>query len=108
MRRYCFVRVMLIKRQCASVVIIMVSFWIFQTISVSVCPAGVRLSRAPPNPPRPRDRTTIAPHGSARCSWRKKAPNAKLGERGASKGALPGTTCWVPGKEADIRGGRGV
>ena len=34
-------------------------------------------------------------------------PNAKLDDRGALKGALPGTACSVPGKEADPRRGRG-
>ena len=32
-------------------------------------------------------------------------PNAKLGERGASKGALSGTTCSFPGKGAHPQGG---
>ena len=34
-------------------------------------------------------------------------PNVELGERGASKEALPGTACSVPGKGANPRGGRG-
>ena len=32
-------------------------------------------------------------------------PNVKLGERGASKGALPGTTCSFLGKGAYPQGG---
>ena len=35
-------------------VIVMTSHWIFKAYSVRVCTAGHRLSRPPPDPPRPR------------------------------------------------------
>ena len=87
---------------------VMVSFGVFKTIWISACPTGERLSRPPPDPPRPRGRATPAPHGSrARCYRRKNGPpNAKHGEREASKGALPGTACSVLGKRADPLEGR--
>ena len=40
---------------------------------VLVCPVLERLSRAPPGPPRPRDRATPAPHSSPRGPRRKNA-----------------------------------
>ena len=57
----------------------------------------------------PRGRSTVPhpPHTAAQgVIGERKGPNAKLGERGASKGALPGTACSVPGKGADFRPGR--
>ena len=56
-----------------------------------------------------RDRKTVPrpPHIAAQgVVGERTGPNAKLGERGASKGALPGMACSVPGKEKDPRGGR--
>lgn len=41
-------------------------------ISVFVCPAGNRLSRTPPDRPRPRDRAPPSPHRSLQCPRRKK------------------------------------
>ena len=71
-----------------STIINAVPFCIFKTTSVLVRPAKRRLYRAPPDPPRPRH---------ARLTWQHKALltegtglNANLGERGASKGAVPG------------------
>ena len=45
----------------------MTSFRTFKTISVLVHPEERRLSRAPPDPARPRDRATLPPHSSP---WR--------------------------------------
>ena len=51
--------------------VVVVSHWIFTTESVLECPALERLSRAPPDRPRPRDRATPAPHSSPRGRRRK-------------------------------------
>ena len=42
----------------------MTSFRTFKSISALVCPTGHRLSRAPPDPSRPRDRAKPVPHSS--------------------------------------------
>ena len=62
--------------------------------------------RTPPDPPRPPDRATPSSHGSTRSISERTGPNAKFDERGASKGALPGTAFSIPEKGADPRGGR--
>ena len=86
-----------------------------------LCPNGSsRLSRfqyaplANSSPERhrtPRGRTTAPhlPHTAAQSViGERTGPNAKLVERGASKGVLPGTACLVTGKGADLRGGKGL
>ena len=104
------------------------SSWIFKTTSVLVCPWRLRLSHAPPDPSRSRDRLTPAPHESTRCHRRKNEPQCQtrraggversppgdglLGPRDWSVSAgrevvLPGTACSVPGIGAYPRGGRG-
>ena len=80
-------------------------FRLFTTISVLVCPVGHRLLRAPPDPPRPRDGVTPAPHSSPQCPRRERAPipnNSASGGRGQvlSRGRLarsPGNE-GIPGK----------
>ena len=68
--------------------LIVVSFRIFKMYAVLVCPAGHRLSRAPPDPPRPRDRATPAPHSSPRrCARRRMGAAVQHGEQGGWKGA---------------------
>ena len=49
--------------------------------------------------PRPRHTAALGVVGE------RTGPNVKLGERGASKGALPGTTCSFLGKGAYPQGG---
>ena len=57
------------------------------------------LSRAPPDPPRPRTTVPRPPYMAALgVVGERSGANAKLGERRASKGAIPGTACSVPGK----------
>ena len=61
---------------------------IVKTNSFLLCPVKHRLSRAPPDSPRPRDRATPARHGHPQCLRRKigrRSPS--LGEWGAWKGA---------------------
>ena len=89
----------------ASVVMVMVmSFGIFRTMPVSVCPAGDRLYRAPPDPDRRRTRTPAAPHASALSDpGDRTGAIAELGERGTGEGGLPGTARSVPWNGADQR-----
>ena len=54
----------------------MTSFTISKTYSALVCPAGHRLSRAPPHPPRPRARATAMPHYNPQ-------PSVSLAKEGA-------------------------
>ena len=73
----------------------MTSFWIFKSFSVLECPAGERLSRAPPDLPRPRDRAMRAPHDSPRCAPRKngrRSPTRRAGgvERNPPGDGMPG------------------
>ena len=64
------------------------------------------LPRAP-GPPRHHDRATPAPHISPWCPREIIAADARLGERGAWRGALPGTDRSLPGNGADPRERRG-
>ena len=93
---------------CNTLIDVVVSLWNVTTIPVFSMPVRERFSRELQGRPRPRGRATPAPHGSrARCYRRKNGPpNAKHGEREASKGALPGTACSVLGKRADPLEGR--
>ena len=64
------------------VVVVVVTSLIFKTSSVLVHPAGHRLFRPPPDPPRPRDHATPAPHSSPRCSRRKKGRSRRTRRAG--------------------------
>ena len=67
---------------CANVVVV-VSFWIFTAMPVSVCPILERFSRAPPPPPQPDDRARRLLHTAAlEIAGERTGPNARLGERG--------------------------
>ena len=73
------------------------SSWIFQTASVLVCPAQRRHSRAPPDPPRPRNCATPAPHGSTRYYRRKigrRSPTRREAWKGASEDGLARSPLW--------------
>ena len=80
---------------CACAVVVVIPKWPFITMSIFACPAEHGLSRAPADLHRPRDAATPDPHSSPRCRCEGRGANAKLRERGASKGALPGTGCSV-------------
>ena len=81
--------------------------WVFKSSSALVCLTGHRLSRASPDPPRPRDCATPAPHssttGTVGSTGKRRSTAAELGERGAWEGARPGTACSVLGKRRDPR-----
>ena len=74
---------------------------------VSVCFFYTGYCRAPPDPSRPQNRATPAPQGNTKCYRRKNGSLRQTRLPGASKGALPGKSCSVPGKGADPRGGKG-
>ena len=87
-------------------VVVVVLFWIFKTKFVLVCPA--RHSRAPADPPRPRDRATPAPYSSSGSRRRHNGgTETKLGERGAVKVCLLGMAnnryilFWLSGRAID-------
>ena len=68
---------------------VIVSLWIFTCESVLECPVLERLSWAPRDRARTRDRATPVPHGSTVLSVKERAPtpNSTSGRRG--KGAVP-------------------
>ena len=79
----------------------MTSHWISNTNSALVRPAGHRLPRPPPDPPRraagataPRPLHTVALGGPGET----RGAAVELGEREAWEGGNPGTACSVPGK----------
>ena len=93
---------------------------IVTVVNISSCRFGspklTRFQYAPPGdgsperhqPPRGRATASRAPYMTAqRVIGGRTSPNAKLGERGAPRGALPRTSCSVPGKAVDPRGRRG-
>ena len=87
---------------------VMMSVRIFKTILVRACPRrGATLPSAtgPPAAAGPRHARPTWQHKA--LSAKERAPTPKLGEREVSKGALSGTACSVPGKGADLRGGKG-
>ena len=93
---------------------------IVTVVNISSCRFGspklTRFQYAPPGdgsperhrPPRGRATAPRAPYMTAqRVIGGRTSPNAKLGERGAPKEALPRTACSVPGKAVDPWGSRG-
>ena len=96
--------------KCSSVVVMMVTMmckWIFENMPVITYPQNSCESRAPSDPPRHHDRATPAPHISRRVPGERIPANARVDERGALRGALPGTERSLPGNGADRRERRG-
>ena len=92
--------------QYASAVV--TSRWIFKTYSVLICFGGHRPTRAPPDPPRPHDRATPAPHSCPSCPPAKEgAPPSNSASGGRGKVPSRGRLARSPGKEG-ILGKGGV
>ena len=70
-----------------------VSLWIFTSESFVECPVLERLSRAPSDPPRPRDRATSAPHGT-RSNRRKNRPQRQPRLAGSVERSRPRSPIW--------------
>ena len=73
------------------------SFGIFKTKSVLVCPTGHRLSRPPPEPPRPHHAQPTKQPSALGVPGERRGAAAKPRERRASKGTLQGRLAWSPG-----------
>ena len=78
------------------VVVVAMSKWIFENILVVTPPENRCDSRAPRGLPRPRCGVASHPHSSPTICRRMNGCRALLGERGAWRGALPGTGPLAP------------
>ena len=74
------------KGLVVGLIVVTMSFWMFKTLSVLVCPAKHRLSRSPSNSRRGRARATPAPHSRAR---ELRGAAAELSDRGGVERCLP-------------------
>ena len=84
----------------------MTYFWMFKIITVSVCAARHRLSRAPPGPSRPRDRATPGSHSNARCPRRKNGRRRRIRRAGGVGRCPPWDGLLGPRERRGPRKGR--
>ena len=85
----------------------MMSKWILEKKPAITHTKNSCESRSPSDPHRHHDRATPAPHIALGVPGERIAADARLGERGLWRGALPGIDRSLPGKGADPRERRG-